>query len=76
MHYDFFNRILVILNIFLHFIVIKSVKEISQIAHDVSMGKMDSAECNDSGKDEIASLAGYFNRMKRSLVNVLDMLGD
>jgi len=71
-----FLSVFLILNIFLHFIVIKPVKEISRIAHDVSMGKMDGVECNDKGKDEIASLAGSFNRMKRSLVNALDMLGD
>ncbi len=71
-----FLSVFIILNIFLHFIVIKPVKEIARIAHDVSMGKMDGGECNDQGKDEIASLAGSFNRMKRSLVNALDMLGD
>ena len=71
-----FLSVFVILNLFLHFIVINPIKDISSLAHDTSMGKMDVTDCDASGKDEIASLAGSFNRMKRSLVNAIEMLGD
>lgn len=71
-----FVGVFIILNLLLQFIVIQPVKEISRIAHEVSMGKMDVPECEVKGQDEIASLAGSFNRMRRSLINALDMLAD
>ena len=71
-----FVLVFVILNALLHLIVIEPVKKISAVAHEVSMGKMDVPELDEQGKDEIASLAGSFNRMRRSLVNALQMLGD
>ncbi len=71
-----FLMVFVILNLLLHFIIIKPIQKISAVAHDVSMGKMDVADCDDSSKDEIASLAGSFNRMKRSLINAIEMLNN
>lgn len=71
-----FIGVFIILNLLLQFIVIQPVKEISRIAHDVSMGKMDVPECEARGKDEIATLANSFNRMRRSLINALEMLGE
>lgn len=71
-----FVLIFIILNILLSLIVIKPVKRMAEIAHDVSMGKMDVEECNPTGKDEIATLGESFNRMRRSLVNAMQMLDD
>lgn len=68
--------VFVILNVLLQIIVIKPVRKMSTIAHDVSMGKMDVPECNAKGKDEISTLAESFNRMRRSLVNAMQMLDD
>ncbi|UCE88587.1 MAG: DUF3365 domain-containing protein [Pseudomonadota bacterium] len=68
--------IIVVLNILLHFIVVAPVKRMSAIAHEVSMGKLDVEECTPRGKDEIASLAGSFNRMRRSLDNAMKMLDE
>ena len=69
-----FAAVIVILNVLLDRIVIRPVKRMSAIAHDVSMGKLDAAECAPRGHDEIASLAESFNRMRRSLVNAMKML--
>lgn len=66
----------IILNVLLQKIVIKPVRKMSAIAHDVSMGKMDVPECDAQGKDEISTLAESFNRMRRSLVNAMQMLED
>ncbi|KPJ93073.1 MAG: signal protein [Gammaproteobacteria bacterium SG8_15] len=66
----------IILNVLLQRIVIKPVRKMSSIAHDVSMGKMDVPECDAHGKDEIGTLAESFNRMRRSLVNAMQMLDD
>lgn len=69
-----FAVIMLILNLMLHTIVIHPVKRMARIAHDVSMGKLDVEECEPKGKDEISVLAESFNRMRRSLVNAMEML--
>jgi len=68
--------VFIVLNLLLQFIVIQPVKKMAELAHDVSMGKMDVPECEAQGNDEIATLASSFNRMRRSLVNALNMLND
>jgi HAMP domain-containing protein len=69
-----FAAIMLMLNLLLHRIVIHPVKRMAAIAHDVSMGKLDVEECTPRGKDEISVLAESFNRMRRSLVNAMQML--
>lgn len=71
-----FLLIMLILNFLLHRIVIHPVRKMATIAHDVSMGKLDGEECTPHGKDEIAVLAESFNRMRRSLVNAMQMLNN
>lgn len=71
-----FVVVFIILNLLLQYIVILPMKKISNIALDVSMGKMDVPECETHGKDEIATLGNSFNRMRRSLNNALEMLGE
>lgn len=71
-----FAVIMLILNFLLHSIVIRPVKRMAGIAHDVSMGKLDGEECTPRGKDEISVLAESFNRMRRSLVNAMQMLNE
>ena len=68
--------IITLLNILLYKIVVRPVKKMSAIAHDVSMGKMDIAEYELKGKDEVASLSRSFNRMRRSLVNAMKMIDE
>jgi protein-histidine pros-kinase len=65
---------IVLLNLLLHFVIIKPIRRMSAIASDVSMGNMDAPEFDEKGRDEIASLAGSFNRMRRSLANAMKML--
>jgi protein-histidine pros-kinase len=68
--------IVALLNILLYRIVIRPVRKMSTIAHEVSMGKMDMPEYELDGKDEVASLSRSFNRMRRSLVNAMKMIDD
>jgi protein-histidine pros-kinase len=65
-----------ILNILLHYVVIKPVRQMSNIAHAVSMGKLEVPEYKPKGNDEVASLAESFNRMRRSLVNAMKILDE
>jgi HAMP domain-containing protein len=69
-----FLVMIVLLNVMLHIFIVKPVKTISHMAGEVSMGNMDVPEYAASGKDEIASLATSFNRMRRSLENAMKLL--
>ena len=69
-----FAFIFVALNLMLLYIVIRPVTRLSQIADQVSLGKLDAPEFQIKGKDEIAVLAGSFNRMRTSLVQAMKML--
>jgi HAMP domain-containing protein len=65
---------IVLLNLLLHFVIVKPIRRMSEIASAVSLGNMDAPEFAERGRDEIASLAGSFNRMRRSLVNAMKLL--
>lgn len=69
-----FVVIFVLLNLLLHFVIVKPVRRISAIASEVSLGNMDAPEFTARGRDEIASLAESFNRMRRSLANAMKLL--
>ncbi len=71
-----FVLLLVLLNILLHFVVIRPVVRMAGIATEVSMGKPDVPEYVRQGGDEIASLSQSFNRMRLSLENAMKMLGE
>ena len=63
-----------ILNVLLHYLVIKPVISMSKIANDVSLGNMDAPDFAVAGRDEIASLSASFNRMRRSLASAMRLL--
>jgi len=68
--------IILLMNILLYRIVIRPIRTMSSIAHEVSMGNMDVPEYELKGKNEVASLSRSFNRMRRSLVNAMKMIED
>ncbi len=65
---------IVLLNLMLHFAIIRPVRQMSAIASEVSLGNMAAPEFSVRGRDEIASLAESFNRMRRSLANAMKLL--
>jgi len=71
-----FAFIFIALNLMLHAIVIRPVTRLSRIADEVSLGNLDAPDFVRKGKDEIAILAGSFNRMRTSLVQAMKMLGE
>jgi HAMP domain-containing protein len=71
-----FAMMLIMLNLLLHFFIIVPVRRISKLADEVSLGNMDVPEFQFSSGDEIGSLAVSFNRMRRSLVTAMGMLGE
>src|SRR5690349_12111426 len=66
-----FGFIFVALNVMLHYIVIWPVTKLSHIADEVSLGKLDTPGFVVKGKDEIAALAGSFERMRTSLMQAM-----
>jgi protein-histidine pros-kinase len=71
-----FVAIFIVLNLMLMFIVVNPVRKLAGVADEVSLGKIDTAEFNIKGRDEIAVLAQSFNRMKKSLAQALKMLDE
>ena len=65
---------LLLLNLVLHYMIIRPIRRMSMIAGEVSLGNNDVPEFRERGDDEIASLAKSFNRMRRSLTNAMRML--
>lgn len=65
---------LILLDVLLLVTIVRPVSNLSRMADQISLGKLDAPELPVSGKDEISVLAGSFNRMRRSLVSALKML--
>jgi len=69
-----FVATLILLDIVLLLTVVRPLRQLSQLADQISVGQMDMPELPVRGNDEIAVLAGSFNRMRRSLARALKML--
>ena len=67
---------LAVLNAVLYFTIAKPAARLSDMANRISLGDLDVPELPVKGGDEIADLAGAFNRMRRSLVAAMKMIGD
>lgn len=64
---------LLLLNVMLHYVIIRPIRRMSAIAGEISLGN-DAPEFAPRGHDEIASLGQSFNRMRRSLANAMKLL--
>ncbi len=67
---------ILLLNLLLMVTIIRPVASLSEMANQISTGNMNVPELPVSGSDEIAVLAGSFNRMRRSLEQAFKMLGE
>jgi protein-histidine pros-kinase len=68
-----FVAMLVVLNVLIHLVVLKPIREITALARDVGVGRTDVPEYPVKGRDEISSLGRSFNLMHRSLQNAMRM---
>jgi nitrate/nitrite-specific signal transduction histidine kinase len=59
------------LNLLLGWTVLRPVRRLTRSAERLSVGHFDEPELADSGGDEIARLAGTFNRLRRRLESTL-----
>lgn len=69
-----FLAIFVLLNIMLHFVVIRPLSHMAQAADAISTGNLTLLDLPASGKDQVALLARAFNRMRRSLEKAMKMM--
>ena len=69
-----FVMILLALNAMIIFLVTRPVNQLSELAHEVSIGNLEVPEFQLTGQDEIAELSRAFGRMRKSLVEALKML--
>src|ERR1700689_4108877 len=70
-----FGILLIAINALLIFMVTRPVNRLSSMASSGSLGNSDISEFPVTGKDEIAELSKSFNRMARSLIEAMKMLG-
>ena len=71
-----FIAIVVLLNLFLHLLVVQPIRLMSRTAEQVSTGDLTAAELKETGRDELSVLAASFNRMRRSVENAMRMIED
>jgi methyl-accepting chemotaxis protein len=69
-----FATIWLVLNVFLHLMIIKRVNKIAAKAEEISKGDMTVTEFDQSGKDELSSLGHSFSLMYRSLSSAVKLL--
>ncbi|WP_295391502.1 DUF3365 domain-containing protein [uncultured Thiodictyon sp.] len=69
-----FLLVILLLNILLTTLIVRPVRRMSVVADEISTGNMEAPEIVPTGRDEIASLASSFNRMRRSLEKALKLL--
>lgn len=70
-----FLVIILLLNLMLHYVIVRPVRRMATAANDISMGNLSAPEVEIKGNDEIASLGDSFNRMRQSLVSAMGLLG-
>jgi protein-histidine pros-kinase len=69
-----FLFLFITVNHLLSFLVVRRVRKLAKIADQVSLGSMDAPEFPTKGSDEVAALGASFNRMRRSLLEAINML--
>jgi protein-histidine pros-kinase len=66
---------LVVLNVMLSRLIIRPVTAVAKAAEAISLGRSDVSEFSEKGSDEVADLRRSFNRMRRSLIVAMSMIG-
>jgi len=69
-----FLMVFIALNVMVHLFVTRRIRQLAQVADDVSMGRFEASEFTVRGNDEISGLGRSFNRMRTSLASALKML--
>jgi protein-histidine pros-kinase len=65
---------LIALDLVIVLTISRPVSNLSRMADEISLGNLDAPELPVKGSDEVSVLAGSFNRMRRSLVQAMQLL--
>jgi protein-histidine pros-kinase len=65
----------IVLNLMLSRLIIRPVTAVAKAAESISLGRTDVPEFGEAGSDEVADLRRSFNRMRRSLMVAMSMIG-
>jgi HAMP domain-containing protein len=65
---------LLIVNVVLYLLIVRPVRRMAAIAHEISLGNMAAGEFPSRGSTEVTELGRSFNRMRTSLAKALKML--
>ena len=72
----FLALLFISVNVLLNFVVVGPIEKIAKTAEAISLGEINTPEYQYGKKDQIGRLSASFNRMHRSLVEALRMLGE
>ena len=69
-----FVVLFIVINVTIRKLVLKPVSRITQLADEVSKGNLRDSEINVVGNDEISEMSKAFNRMRRSVIKIVQLL--
>ncbi|HEX5238659.1 MAG TPA: DUF3365 domain-containing protein [Sphingomicrobium sp.] len=72
----FLALLFISVNVLLNFVVVGPIEKIAKTAEAISLGEINTPEYQYGKKDQIGRLSASFNRMHRSLVEALRLLGE
>ena len=72
----FLALLFISVNVLLNFVVVRPIEKIAKTAEAISLGEINTPEYQYGKKDQIGRLSASFNRMHRSLVEALRLLGE
>ena len=69
-----FLLLFLVINITIRKLVLRPVSRLTRMADEISKGNLKSAEIKVSGKDELAEMTVAFNRMRRSVIKIVQLV--
>ena len=63
-----------VINITIRKLVLKPVSRLTWMAAELGKGNLESAEIKVTGKDELAEMSAAFNRMRRSVIKIVQLM--
>ncbi|MFZ9038854.1 MAG: HAMP domain-containing protein [Gammaproteobacteria bacterium] len=69
-----FLLLVVVINIVIRRLVLKPVSQVIRMADEISDGNLRNPEIKVTGNDEIAEMLRAFNRMRRSMIKLAQMM--
>lgn len=69
-----FLLLFLVINITIRKLVLRPVSRLTRMADEVSKGNLKSAEIKVTGKDELAEMSAAFNRMRRSVIKIIQLM--